>query len=107
MTKFFDLFARNSRRPDFLADPLWADRQFPATVAEGPFRLWRPGDAVSSAGVRVLVGIATWSGYDMRLLDLIAEGLGGAAGTVVEVFNTSDCRQHADFKKYIPDMGNV
>jgi hypothetical protein len=109
MTVFFDLFVRSSSGPESFADPAWADRQFAALVEASPFRLWRPGDPIPPHGVRILIGVATWSGYDMRLLDVIAEALahGSAGGSVIEIFNTADCRQLPDFRQYVPRLRQV
>jgi hypothetical protein len=109
MNAFFDLFVRSSSRPESWADPTWADRQFPELVARSPFRLWQPGDPVPSQGIRLLVGVATWSGYDMRLLDVTAEALArnAAKAPVVEVFNTADCGNLRDFRAYIPNLRHL
>lgn len=108
MTTFFDLFASHSSS-DCRDDPAGADRQFPAFVASSPFRLWRPGDPIATRDNRYLIGVATWSGYDMRLLDVLAEALAAHPNDppVVEVFNTADCRHEQDFDRYIPGIGVV
>jgi len=83
--------------------------EFVTIVTQSPFRLWSPGDAIPSQGVRILIGVATWSGFDMRLLDVIAEGLArdAANAPVVQVFNTADCRDQQSFTHYIPNMPSV
>ncbi len=67
---FHDLF----RVPTRGKDPFAPDRRgdlFPGVVAESRrLHLWEPGDPIP-AGDRLLVGVVTWSGYDMNLLDLI------------------------------------
>ena len=83
------------------------ERNFAAAITDSRLRLWRPGDPITGQGTRVLIGVATWSGYDMRLLDVIDEGMARGPAPVVEVFNTSDCHTHDDFKKYVPGMGAV
>jgi len=105
MRSFFALFEQNSSR----LEPGWADGEFPAIVAESPLRLWRPGDPILERGSRLLVGVATWSGYDMRLLDVVAKSLcrTGASQPLVEIFNTAECRQPRDFKNYIPTLPTV
>ncbi len=110
MTPFFDLFAKNSLRPVPETDPTWADREFQALVTDSPFQLWRPGDPIPQQGDRLLIGVATWSGYDMRLLDVIAEALSRRDPShvpVVDLFNTADCKQHRDFKEYVPKLRAV
>jgi hypothetical protein len=110
MTTFFDLFVRHSSDPSVRDDPKWADQRFPALVASSPFQLWRPGDPmVFKDNLRLLIGVATWSGYDMRLLDVIAEALGRnpADPPTIDVFNTVDCRSAEDFTRYIPGLHDI
>lgn len=110
MTDFFDLFVNHSSQPEFRDDPTWADRRFPEVVAASPFHLWRPGDPIHEQDVRYLIGVATWSGYDMRLLDVIAEALAvhpNGSPPVIDVFNTADCQRPQDFDRYISGIGAV
>jgi hypothetical protein len=128
MMPFFNLFQQRARNPVAWADPSWADRQLPSLLNATPLRLWSPGDPISDWGIRLLVGVATWSGYDMRLLDILAErqiqgGVrvsdddmrlldimaegqqqGGIRISDVDVFNINNCRGHADFRLYIPSL---
>jgi hypothetical protein len=106
MTSFFDLFVRNSTQPESWTDPDWADHQFPELVARSPFRLWQPGDPISQEGLRLLLGVATWSGYDMRLLDVIAEAITAQPQELrhVEVFNAAGCRHEKDIRRYVPGL---
>jgi hypothetical protein len=109
MTAFFDLYLHHSS-PLARTDPGWADRHFPALVARSPFHLWKPGDPVEPRGLRLLLGTATWSGYDMRLLDLIVAALTSSSTAFqgrVDVFNTAECKQPEDFRAYIPTLGFV
>src|SRR5262245_8726277 len=103
MTAFFDLFAGCSR-PENRPPPEWADRRFPDVVQASPLRLWRPGDPIPRKEMRLLLGVATWSGYDMRLLDIISEAMrrDPVDGPIVELFNAADCKAPDDFQKYIP-----
>jgi len=110
MTTFFDLFVRHSSDPSVRDDPKWADQRFPELVASSPFQLWRPGDPiVFKDNLRLLIGVATWSGYDMRLLDMIAEALrrNPADPPTIDVFNTVDCRSAEDFTRYIPGLRDI
>ena len=109
MTAFFDLFVRHSSDSTVRDDPKWSDRQFPELVAASPFRLWRPGDPIPAQDVRYLIGVATWSGYDMRLLDVIAEALrrNPVDPPTIDVFNTADCSRQQDFDRYISGIGSV
>lgn len=109
MTTFFDLFVRHSADPAVRDDPMWADRRFPDVVAASPFHLWQPGDPILEHDVRYLIGVATWSGYDMRLLDVIAEALrqDPIDPPLVDVFNTADCPHQQDFDRYISGIDAV
>lgn len=103
MSAFFDLFLQQSAGPDAWKDPGWAGRQFPAVVAASPFRIWSLGDPVAP-GCRLLIGVATWSGYDMQLLDVLAEALSRepAGKPTIEVFDIQECRRVEDFSQYVP-----
>jgi hypothetical protein len=110
MTVFFDLFTRHSSDPTVRDDPTWADQRFAELVASSPFHLWRPGDPIIfKDNVRLLIGVATWSGYDMRLLDVIAEALRRNLTdlSTIDVFNTVDCQSADDFTRYIPGLRDI
>jgi hypothetical protein len=109
MTNFFDLFVAHASDPTVRDDPAWADRQFPNLIAASPFHLWRPGDPIAEREERYLIGVATWCGYDMRLLDVLAESLSRntLSAPAVDIFNTADCRQATDFARYIPGANGV
>jgi hypothetical protein len=62
----------------------------------------------ASEGERILVGIATWSVYDLKLLDTLDAALSnGGHQTVVDVFDVDDCDGHKDFERYIPGLTQV
>src|SRR5438046_1804022 len=68
------------------------DERFPLVVAQSPFRLWSPGDTVPRDGRWLLIGVATWSGSDMRLLDAVSRALREEArGAAVAVFDVAAC----------------
>jgi len=106
---FFALYAEASARQGFRADPEWADRQFPLLVARGPLRLWRPDMPIAEQGIRLLLGVATWSGYDMRLLDLIIDSKRRIPReeSIVDLFNVADCRRPGDVRNYVPKLRQV
>jgi len=107
------------------------EREFPALVAQGTLHWWSPGDPVCSSGRRLLIGVATYSSLDMRLLDLVSESVrcrrldglmkqqlslpAGLSAFVqvpkeslhIDVFSVLDCQSHEDFKPYIPSLGKV
>ena len=84
-----------------------ADR-LPGLVAESRMGWWRPGDPIPPTGHRLLIGVAVWSGYDLRLLDYIDAALPAApAGLSVDVFDMDTAREPDWFEPYIPGLGDV
>jgi hypothetical protein len=78
------------------ADPAGeSDRLFPAVVQQSSLHLFKPNEPVPMAGTRILIGIATWSGYDLRLLDLLDTALTRMNGTgpVIDVLNLGSMSQ--------------
>jgi hypothetical protein len=65
--------------------------------------LWGREEAVPATGSFLLVGVATWSGYDMKLLDLLEQTPDGP--DVIGVFDTNDCRSAEDYEARIPGIG--
>ena len=109
MSMFFDLFAAAAAEEGAGDRPTSADHRFAAVVEQSPFQLWRPGDPIPQHSVRLLIGVATSSGCDMRLLDVIAEamGRGPSALPTVDLFNTADCPRPEDGRRYIPTLRDV
>src|SRR3569833_1011572 len=65
-------------RRDAKAHNQWAADEFPRLVGASPLRQLDPSDPLPDAGEWWLLGVATYSGYEMRLLDLICGRLGSA-----------------------------
>lgn len=109
MNRFLDLMEQTPELGPGRFDFENPDRLFPATVAESRLHLWKPGDPVLGDGMRILIGAATWSGYDMHLLDVIDEALGRMNGNVprVDVFNAGVLTSLDDFADYIPGLGEI
>jgi hypothetical protein len=108
MTKFGDLFwSHREMQPG--QQQRFVEAHFPDEVAVSNLRLWQPGNAVPTTGKRFLIGVATYSVYDMRLLDVVDEFLGqGKSGLFqVDVFSVAQCKSQEDFGKYISDLGTV
>jgi hypothetical protein len=112
MTPFTDL-AESPALPESPDGSLAArqgalDALFPAAVAHSPLRLWAPGDPVPARGDRLLIGIATWSGRDMALLDAVSQSLRDRHPPVtIEVFNVAGCASPDVFDRYVPGIGAV
>lgn len=64
--------------------------------------LWSPGDPIVDSGPRLLIGVATWSGYDLNLLDVIEESPAGSVH--VDVFDVDAIRTTADLQLFIPGL---
>jgi len=108
MTPFYDLFlSHHDLMPG--EQQRAVEHEFLAVLARAPLRSWSPGSAIPASGTRLVIGVATWSGYDMRLLDVIAEAMSRqtSGAPVVEVFNTADCREQRDFARYVPNLGSI
>jgi hypothetical protein len=106
MNRFLDLLWHDTPPPP---GQIYADERsarFPNVVAQSQrLKLWGREEPVPEAGRFLLIGVATWSGYDMKLLDLIEQTPGGPE--VVGVFDTAECKSDEDFEKRIPGIGSV
>ncbi len=108
MNRFFELSFSKRFVAGHLEPVAEMDRFFPEVVRQSHFRLWTPGIPISSTGTRILIGIATWSQYDLRLLDVIDASLAQQNGSeaLVEVFNI-DGLSVEDLSNYIPGLAWV
>ena len=104
MNTFHDLFRQPTRR---VGDSFLPDRRaalFPGFVERSPkLHLWAPGQLGSVEGPRLLIAVATWSGYDMNLLDLLEEAPAG--GARIEVFDIDSCQSTDELSHAIPGLG--
>jgi hypothetical protein len=109
MSRFLDLNKHTPKIADGVFDFSARELLFPATVAASRLRLWAPGNPIPDKGTRILLGTATWSGYDMHLLDVIDEALRKMNGKapLVEVFNAGILTSQDAFEHYIPGIGEV
>lgn len=103
MNTFHDLFRQPTRAVNG-AFP--ADRRrelLPQLVARSrKLHLWAPGQPTSEVGPRLLIGVATWSGYDLNLLDLIEEST--HAPIRIDVFDIDGCQSLTDLEQFIPNV---
>jgi hypothetical protein len=81
---------------------------FPQVVAESPFHLATPRDPIPQNGIRILLGVVTWSGYDMALLDRVESAIQERNGTPLQfdVFNGGLVKTMAEFRAYVPDLAD-
>jgi hypothetical protein len=89
-----------------LADRVWN----PRATTGGPSSavqvdIWNPGDPIPPTGDWLLIGVASWSGYDRRLVSLI-ESLTRAPGRIA-LFDADVCDSQESVRVYIPRIGFV
>src|SRR5947209_339686 len=104
MTRFVDLVytcPAFDRRGRDLFDP---DRELPRLLDKSAFRLWQAGNPVPREGTFVLLGVATWSDYNMHLLDMLEEAMARPGDhPTVAVFNAGNLTSMEAIREYIPD----
>ncbi len=91
-------------------------KEFPQAMQESGLRWWKPDMDVPLHGRRLLIGVATYSLADMRLLDLV-EGYRQSVGSQppgrgrgilnIDVIDVAACRRPSDFATYIPGITKV
>ncbi len=84
-----------------------AGQLFPLLVERSRLHLWRPGEPIV-ASRRLLVGVATWSLYDLSLLDRLDDAAARDAAVVdrIDVFDL-DRMERGDFEDHLPGLGEV
>ncbi|MCI0703425.1 MAG: hypothetical protein L0241_20290 [Planctomycetia bacterium] len=101
MNTFHDLFRQPTRRVGSASPPDRRRELFPGFVERSPkLHLWSADQPIPAQGPRLLIGVATWSGYDMNLLDLIEEAPDN--GVRVDVFDV-DSVPSAELPRTIPN----
>jgi hypothetical protein len=82
------------------------DRLFPSLIGASHFQLWSPGDPIPSQGTRILLGVATWSAYDLHLLDVVERALSAQNGEPlrIDVFNAGSLTRTDAFTAFIPEI---
>lgn len=101
MNTFHDLF-RQPTRPIGGTSPRDRRRDLlPGFVERSPkLHLWAADQTALAHGSRLLIGVATWSGYDMNLLDLIEEA--PESGVRVEVLDVDAFTSVDDLSRLFP-----
>jgi hypothetical protein len=103
MSLFQELF-QNVDPP--VGDQFHPDRRselFPACIARSRrLRLFVRGQPIPSSGRYLLIGIVTWSGYDMRLLDRIDAAPDD--GLRIDVFDADTLGSVGDIEALIPGI---
>src|SRR5206468_3383246 len=74
MTAFYDLFlSRRDLMPGEQQRVI--EQEFPGVVARSALRWWSPHSVVPASGTRLVIGVASYSDADMRLLDLVHDAV--------------------------------
>lgn len=113
MRKLVDLFAETKRLP-IAEQSQYIRARLPEAVADQGLKFWRPGDPIPRASDWVRIGVATWSRYDLELVDAIAESKqrSQSRDEQVEIFDVDELFHNpadptAHFETYVPGIGKV
>ena len=104
MGKFEDLLRLNNPS-EAVEQQRLAREQFPSVVASSRMSMWSPGEPFPSKGNRLLIGVATYSRYDMDLLDALDSQ--GWENDVIQLFELSVFSSMDEFEKFIPSLDKV
>ena len=105
MSKFADLLFRSGHPADVQRR---ASQELPFVLAKSNLHLWSLGDSIVSNGTRFLIGVATWSLYDLRLLDALDEVLSlGKRAERIDVFNLDSCQTQEEISAFVANIGKV
>jgi hypothetical protein len=107
MTMFHELLDNPNRcEPGPLQSA--ARRRFPSIVQKSHLGQRDPGDAIPSSGKYAIIGIATYSPDELRLLDEVETAYPRWGTTSrVAVFDVMECKDMEDVKKHIPAFATV
>ena len=87
----------------------FAAAHFPDELSAHGMRLWRPGESYSLVAERYLLGVATYSVDDLKLMDMVdfdmRNGRFGEAS--LDFFDMSRIKRMAEFEEYIPGITPV
>ena len=86
-----------------------AAAELPDRVRLSALEWWPDRTATNGTGSRLVLGVAVWSNYDLRLLDRINEAVAADAqpGLHVAVFNYDDVGSTDEFQRIFPGIGEV
>jgi hypothetical protein len=86
-----------------------ASKRFPNIVDESHMEFWRPNDSPFEPHDQdVLIGVATYSLEDLKLLDEIEEQLRNCSVPEnISVFDISAITEMGDFERHLPGIGKV
>ena len=77
-------------------------------LAKSNLHFWNLGDAIVSNGTRFLLGVVTWSLYDLRLLDALNLALSEGNRTEhIDIFNLDSCQTKEEVLLFVPNLGKM
>jgi hypothetical protein len=86
-----------------------ATAELPDRVRRSALAWWPDRTDTNGTGRRLVIGVAVWSNYDLRLLDLVNEAV--ASGTRpdlnVAVFNLDELAPPSELQRMFPGIGEV
>jgi hypothetical protein len=107
MSRFWELLPSFIAAKNSAAAQDESDKRFPSAVESSRLLVWRPGDLLPTQGTHILIGVATWSGYDLELLEVLDDALICPSCDnpipVVHVFNIAGLSL-ADLEQVIPGL---
>jgi hypothetical protein len=112
MKRFIDLLNDQDKLPSE-EQPEWAARQLERLLSESTLNAWHLGDPVPTVGQRILVGVARWSAYDLRLLDALKQAHADGPRShehidILDIDATGRVSGNWDFfERAIPGIGKV
>jgi hypothetical protein len=105
MRKFEELILKQGNPAEVQEN---ARRQLASILAQSKLHMWRLDDPIPKQGMRLLIGIAVWSVYDMRLLDALDQVLSEMKRPErVDIFNVDDCSTMECLQDYVPRVGKI
>lgn len=93
-----------------LSDPSPATNlsaRFEGMLAQSRLTAWKPGDAIPSDRRRILIGVAPYSLYDLKLLDAINDLPLDLTSEKIDVLDVLRCKTAEEIEKYIPRLRHV
>ncbi len=73
MNRFATLFRRSSDSPAERQARI--EQEFPRVLAQSALHGWKPDASLACAPHRLVIGVATYAGPDMRLLDCVEQAV--------------------------------
>jgi hypothetical protein len=86
-----------------------ASERFASVAGKSHMKIWQPGETFPRNGVRLLIGVATYSVPELEMLDNLEAQLSRlrTGHEIVHLFNVLDCAKAEDFERYVPGIGKV